>query len=91
MGLHKTVEKLDEYLKRLDQGQVQKIKPSHVEKVIRKLEAKKALLLDELAETGKPDKRERLQAKLGIVHDQLERAHWLQGEIGKPEGSGGDE
>ena len=85
MGLQSAVEKLDKYFKRLGQGEAQKIKPNHVEKVIRKLEAKKAKLLDELADTRKPDKQKRLQGKLDTVDAQLERAHWLQQQISVPE------
>lgn len=85
MGLKSAVEKLDKYFKRLDQGEAQEIKPSHVEKEVRKLEAKKAELLDKLAATGKPDEQQRLRGKLDTVNAQLERADWLQQQVSSPE------
>lgn len=84
MGLETAVEKLDKYYKRLDKGKAEKIKPSHVEKVIRKLETKEALLLIEQSETEKPSKLDRLENKLDMVRDQLERARWLYGKINAP-------
>ena len=44
MGLKKYAGKLDEYYQRLTQGKVEKIKPSHVEKVLAKLRPKKVQL-----------------------------------------------
>ena len=82
MDLHKnTIEKLDKYFGRLKKGKAQKIKPDHVERVIRKLEAKAEVLRAELAETEKESKRDRLQQKLEMVRVQQDRARWLQKEI----------
>ena len=61
MGLESVIEKLDKYYGRLEKGKAQKIKPAHVEKVLRKLEAKAQLLETELEETTKETKRERLE------------------------------
>lgn len=84
MGLESATEKLDKYFKRLEKGKTQKIKPRHVEKTMRKLEAKSVLLQKELAETSKASKKERLERKLELVQEQQERARWLLGEIGAP-------
>lgn len=82
MGLESATEKLDKYLKRLEKGKAQKIKPDHVEKVARKLKAKADALQAEIADTDNPDKLHRLQRKLKLVQEQLDRASWLQGKIG---------
>ena len=81
MGLERAVEKLDKYFKRLEKGKAQKIKPSHIEKVIRKLEAKAGLLRAELAETDKDSKKQRLERKLEMVQEQQDRARWLETKI----------
>ena len=81
MGLENTIEKLDKYYQRLDKGKAQKIKPSHVEKVIHKLEAKAELIEAELAETEKDSKKQRLELKLEMVREQQRRARWLQEKI----------
>lgn len=85
MGLQSVVEKLDRYFKRLDRGEAKKIKPSHVARVIRKLERKKAELLEKLAVAGTPDKQQRLHGKIDTVDAQLERAYWLQERISSPD------
>ncbi len=82
MELESAVEKLDKYFKRLKKGKAQKIKPVHVEKIIRKLETKEQLLQAELAETERESKRHRLEQKLKMVREQQDRARWLQKEIG---------
>ncbi|PYG31925.1 hypothetical protein [Pelagimonas varians] len=82
MGLERATEKLDKYYSRLESGKAAKIKPSHVMKVIAKLQAKQALLQEELAAADKPSKQDRLENKLVTVGTQLERAHWLLDQIG---------
>ncbi len=82
MGLGSTVEKLDKYFQRLEQGKAQKIKPSHVDKVINKLKSKEKLLLEEIEDTEKASKIDRLQRKLEMVREQQERALWLKEKIG---------
>lgn len=81
MGLSKAVEKLDKYHDRLKQGKAAKIKPSHLAKVVGKLEAKEASLRAELAEATKPDKKERLERKLALVREQQARAAWLAEQL----------
>ena len=49
MGLKKLSEKLANYNDRLKSGKVSKIKPDHVEKVLRKLRKKSAELEAEIA------------------------------------------
>lgn len=83
MTLSKHVEKLDKYYKRLDTGKAQKIKPEHVEKVIRKLKLKEEQLLEEERETQKPSKKERLRRKAEIVLEQKKRAEWLLEQVGE--------
>lgn len=81
MGLSKAVEKLDKYHDRLKHGKAAKIKPSHLAKVVRKLETKEAALRAELAEATKPDKKERLERKLALVRKQQARAAWLADQL----------
>lgn len=81
MGLTKIGEKLDTYFFRLKDGKAAKIKPGHVEKVIVKLQAKQALLREELSDSRKPSKRERLESKLTVAENQIERARWLLQKI----------
>lgn len=82
MGLESAMEKLDKYFKRLEEGKARKIKPDHIDKVIRKLETKERHLEADLAETEKPDKKHRLTKKLALVREQKKRAQWLKTEIG---------
>lgn len=81
MGLTKSIEKLDKYQDRLKQGKAAKIKPSHLKKVTKKLEAKEISLRAELEEATKADKRERLERKLALVHEQQARAKWLAEQL----------
>ncbi len=81
MKLEKSSEKLDKYYGRLKKGKAREIKPSHVEKIIRKLKDKKLSLLEDVAETDKEEKTARLELKLDIVKEQIERAEWLLREI----------
>ncbi|MCK0138510.1 hypothetical protein [Aliiroseovarius sp. F47248L] len=82
MGLESAVEKLDKYYSRLEKGKAQKIKPSHVDKILSKLEKKARLLKEEFDETKKPSKKERLASKLDMVREQQARARWLKEQIG---------
>lgn len=81
MGLETSIEKLDKYYDRLEKGKVQKIKPDHVRKVTKKLKAKEKILLTDIEEATKESKVERLQRKLKLVREQLERAQWLEDKI----------
>ncbi len=81
MKLTKSIKKLDKYSHRLKSGKAQEIKPKHVEKVIKKLTAKKQLLNEEFAEATKSSKQERLKGKLLMIEEQLGRADWLMGKI----------
>lgn len=82
MGLESAVDKLDKYFKRLEKGKARKIKPSHVERVVRKLESKARLLRAELNDTEKDSKKRRLERKLEMVQEQRDRARWLESKIG---------
>lgn len=82
MGLESAVEKLDKYYGRLEQGKAQKIKPSHVDKILSKLEKKARLLQDEFDAASKPSKRDRLALKLDMVREQQARARWLKDKVG---------
>ncbi len=86
MDFKSSIEKLDKYYGRLKKGKAQKIKPSHVEKVIHKLEAKEKSLLAEIADTQKDSKIKRLKRKLKLLHEQQDRARWLQNKIGGSSG-----
>ena len=81
MGLKKLAEKVNEYNERLERGKASKIKPGHVKDVLEKLQKKTSDLEKEIEATGKADKRARLVRKLGIAHQQIERAQWLLKEI----------
>ena len=81
MGLESAIEKLDKYFRRLKKGKARKIKPDHVERVLRKLKTKEKDLQSELADTEKPEKIRRLERKIALVQEQQERAHWLQKKI----------
>lgn len=81
MGIESSIEKLDKYYKRLGKGKAEKIKPSHVEKVIQKLQAKEKLLLEEIEEASKDSKKARLNRKLALVREQQGRARWLLDKI----------
>ncbi|MEB8389099.1 hypothetical protein OO012_17865 [Rhodobacteraceae bacterium KMM 6894] len=81
MGLSKSTEKLSKYYARLNAGKVKKIKPSHVQKVIDKLEAHERALLEEIETTHKPEKKARLNRKRTTTQEQLEKARWLLNEI----------
>lgn len=81
MGLGKSTEKLDEYYVRLNAGKAKKIKPSHVDKVAKKLQAKETALLAELEAAETDEKRERLERKLDLVHEQKTRAKWLAKQL----------
>lgn len=83
MGLESAVEKLDKYFKRLKKGKANKIKPSHVERVVKKLESKAKLLQAELKDTDKDSKKRRLERKLEMIQEQRDRARWLESKIGK--------
>ena len=84
MDFESSIEKLDKYYERLEKGKAQKIKPSHVEKVIHKLQSKEKSLLAEIADTQKESKIKRLKRKLELLREQQDRARWLQKKIDNP-------
>ena len=81
MGLKTLAEKVAEYNERLARGKASKIKPSHVKKVLEKLRKKRDELEAEIATARNADQKDRLNRKLGIASEQIERAEWLLGEI----------
>ena len=81
MGLEKLAEKVADYNDRLAQGKVEKIKPDHVEKVLRKLQKKTAELEAEIAATANEDKKIRLHRKLAIAREHVARAGWVRDKI----------
>lgn len=81
MGVQKFVEKINDYQKRLEQKKAKKIKKSHVEKILRKLEAKRDELSSDLGSAEKSTKKDRLKTKLKVVDAQIERAKWLLEQI----------
>jgi uncharacterized protein YlxW (UPF0749 family) len=84
MGLKKYAAKLDDYFERLKEGKAEKIKKSHVDKVIRKLEAKKLQLAEEIEETSKESKKARLERKMLIAGEHLKRAEMLLNTLQPP-------
>ena len=81
MGLKKLSEKVEEYNDRLERGKSEKIKPGHVEKVLKKLRNKTADLEAEIKSTNNRNKTARLKRKLKIANEHIERAQWLLKEI----------
>lgn len=82
MGLKKLAAKLAEYNDRLQSGKVSKIKPGHVEEVLKKLRKKSAELEEEIASARSEEKRARLERKLEVARRQEARAEWLLKELG---------
>ncbi len=83
MKLKKSVAKLDEYNRRLEEKKADQIKPAHVEQVLDRLHAKRSELEEELKTAEKPGKKDRLTRKIALADDQISRAEWLLQEIGK--------
>ena len=81
MGLKKLEGRLSDYNARLEQGKTDRIKPDHVEKVIGKLNRKVARLEAEAASADDPDKKARLERKLGVAREHVARAEWLLTQI----------
>lgn len=81
MPLKKTIEKLKQYYGRLEAGKTKKIKPSHVEKVLKKLSVNESSLLEEIKGATKASKKKRLKQKLETTRKQIERARWLLDKI----------
>ena len=81
MGLGKSIDKLDDYYDRLAHNKVSKITPDHVDKVLAKLRGKETLLLTEIEDAQKVAKKERLESKLAVVREQIQRGQWLLGKI----------
>lgn len=81
MALEKLAEKLAEYNARLEAGKAEKIKPSHVHKVLKKLRKKAADLEAEIDAEKNFDRKSRLVRKLGTAQESVKRAEWLLREI----------
>jgi hypothetical protein len=81
MGLKKLAEKLSDYNTRLELGKAEKIEAGHVRKVMEKLQKKSAQLQAEIAQEEKADKKARLERKLGVAREHVERAQWLLAQI----------
>lgn len=81
MGLKKLAEKVVDYNERFERGQAEKIKPSHVEKVLRKLRKKAVDLETDIASAHSADKKARLHKKLDIANTHIERAEFLMKAI----------
>lgn len=77
MGLKKLAAKVADYDQRLESGKAQEIKPSHVAKVLKKLREKEAELQERAGETQDREKLDRVNRKLAIAREQIERAEWL--------------
>ena len=77
MGLKKLGARLADYRARLDAGKASKIEPEHVSTVLSKLRKKEADLIERIANASCASEQERLQRKLEIAREQIERADWL--------------
>ncbi|WP_413719173.1 hypothetical protein [Silicimonas sp. MF1-12-2] len=82
MGLKKLAAKVVEYNERRDSGKASEIKPSHVKKVLNKLQKKSEELEAEIAEVNSAEKKARLEKKLEVARAHVERAEWLLKELG---------
>ena len=81
MALSEHAEKLAEYRARLEAGRADRIEPAHVDRVIGKLEAKRAKLTHALAEASADTELERLQRKLAKSEALIEQARWLRDQL----------
>ena len=81
MVAKKSIGKLNAYYARLKADKADEIKPSHVDKVLAKLAAKKKSLETELAATNKESKKDRLKGKITIVQKQIDRGEWLKNNL----------
>ncbi|WP_227272517.1 hypothetical protein [Roseobacter weihaiensis] len=81
MGLKKLAANVNDYNERLESGKASKIKPRHVEKVLQKLRSKSTELEAEIAKATSPEKKARLEGKLGIAQTHIKRAEWLLKEL----------
>lgn len=81
MALSDQAEKLAEYRARLEAGQADRISPEHVDRVIAKLEAKRARLTSKLTAATSDAERERLRRKLAKSEALIEQARWLRSQL----------
>lgn len=81
MGLSKLAEKVAKYRERLERGSAKKIKPSHVNAVLAKLNKKAIDLKKEISAAKSADRKDRLGKKLDIAREHIKRAKWLLREI----------
>jgi hypothetical protein len=81
MALSDLAEKLAEYRERLDAGQADRIAPAHVDRVIAKLETKRASLVEKLATPIAESERERLERKRAKAEALIEQAQWLRDRL----------
>lgn len=81
MALSELTERLAQYKKRLKKGQAQRIKPAHVDKVVRKLQNKRDSTADKLAKASKKSERKRLKHKLAQIDDLIDQARWLRDQL----------
>jgi hypothetical protein len=77
MPLSRLIEKLNKYTGRLERGKTEKIKASHVEKVLGKLEKREADLKAKLKAESNEENRARIKKRLRVNKKQAERARWL--------------
>ena len=77
MPLSRLIEKLNKYTDRLERGKVEKIKASHVEKVLAKLEKRESDLKIKLKAEKNEENRVRINKRIRVNKKQAERARWL--------------
>ena len=77
MPLSRLIEKLNKYTDRYERGKAEKIKASHVEKVLAKLEKREAALKAKLKAENKEENKARLKKRIRVNKKQAERARWL--------------
>ena len=77
MPLSRLIEKLNKYTDRLERGKVEKIKASHVEKVLAKLEKRESDLKIKLKAEKNEENRLRINKRIRVNKKQAERARWL--------------
>lgn len=81
MKVKKLAEKLSDYNARLERGKAEKIHKDHVLKVMKKLHKKEVDLEADIASENKPEKKVRLQRKLGVAREHIARAEWLLAQL----------
>ena len=81
MEIKKSVEKLDKYVRRVEKGKAQKVKPSHVKEVLTRLKSQHHALRVDLRVSEDEAERARIGHDIDAVQEQIDRAEWLLSKL----------